>query len=62
MTEFPFGWTCEITLLRFERYLMATLPLPESLAVAEHIEACVSCAQGLMLVARRRRRPAHRGR
>ena len=62
MTEFPSGWTCEITILRFERYLLATLTLPESLAVAEHIEACVSCAQRLVLVEPRRGRPAHRGR
>ena len=50
MTEFPSGWTCEVTILRFERYLLATLPLGESLAVAEHIEACVSCAERLFVV------------
>jgi hypothetical protein len=50
MTEYPFGWTCEITILRFERYLHATLPLDESLALAEHIEACVNCAERLLVV------------
>jgi hypothetical protein len=49
MTEFPSGWTCEVTILCFERYLLATLPLGESLAVAEHIEACVHCAERLVL-------------
>lgn len=50
MIEFPSGWTCEATILHFERYLLATLPLHESLAVAEHIEACVCCAERLFLV------------
>lgn len=62
MTEFPPGWTCEITILRYERYLLATLPLGESLALAEHIEACVSCAQRLVLFEAPRGRPAQRGR
>jgi hypothetical protein len=49
MTDYPSGWTCEVTVLRFERYLLSTLPLGEALAVAEHIEACVTCAQRLVL-------------
>jgi hypothetical protein len=62
MTEFPSGCTCEFTILRFERYLLATLPLGESLAIAEHIEACVICAQLLALFEPSRARPAPRGR
>ena len=62
MTEFPSGCTCEFTILRFERYLLATLPRGECLAIAEHIEACVTCAQRLVLFAAPRERPAHRGR
>jgi hypothetical protein len=59
MIEFPSGCTCEFTVIRFERYLMATLPLGESLIIAEHIEACVSCAQLLVLF---QSRPTQRGR
>jgi hypothetical protein len=62
MTEFPSGWTCEITILHLERYLLGTLPLGESLALAEHIEACVSCAQLLVLFHVPRERSAHGGR
>ncbi len=62
MTEFPAGWSCEVTILRFERYLLATLPLGESLAVAEHIEACVSCAGRLMLFQKPRKSASPRGR
>src|SRR5919112_782414 len=62
MTEFPAGCTCEFTILRIERYLLATLSPGESLAIAEHIEACVSCAQRLVLFESPGRRPAHRGR
>jgi len=62
MTEFPSGWTCEITILHFERYLLGTLPLGESLALAEHIEACVSCAQLVVLFHVPRERSAHGGR
>ena len=60
--EFPSGCTCEFTILRFERYLLATLPLGEALLIAEHIEACVTCAQRLVLFEAPRERPAHRGR
>lgn len=62
MAEFPSGWTCEVTVLRFERYILATLPLGESLAIAEHIEACVSCAQRLVLFEPPRERAGQRGR
>jgi hypothetical protein len=62
MTEFPPGCTCEFTIIRFERYLLATLPLGESLIIAEHIEACVSCAQLLVLSERSPERAARRGR
>ena len=62
MSEYPSGCTCEFTILRFERYLLATLPLGESLAMAEHIEACVTCAQLLVLFGAPHERPAHRGR
>ena len=56
--EYPAGWTCEIVLLRLEWYLVDTLPRAEALAVAEHLEACLECAQYLMLVPA----PASRGR
>ena len=62
MTEFPSGCTCEFTIIRFEVYLRAILPLDESLAIAEHIEACASCAQLLELFAPGRERPAPHGR
>jgi anti-sigma factor RsiW len=62
MTEYPCGWTCEQTLLRLERYLLATLPLAEALAVAEHIEACVACAQRLGLLDPPRERAGRHGR
>jgi hypothetical protein len=54
MIEFPAGWTCDVIVLRFERYLASTLPLGEALAVAEHLEACILCAQHLVLVERPR--------
>jgi hypothetical protein len=47
---FPPGWTCEHTSVRFERYLLSTLPLAEALAVAEHVEACAWCGQALVLL------------
>jgi hypothetical protein len=57
--EFPAGWTCDRTARQFESYLLSTLALLESLAVAEHLEACERCSQSLviyrmMLVERRR--------
>jgi hypothetical protein len=49
MVDYPAGWTCERTVLRFQYYMFSTLPLGESLAVAEHLEACDWCAQRLVL-------------
>jgi hypothetical protein len=49
MTEYPRHWGCEVTLLRLEAYLRRTLPLADALAVAEHLEACDSCAHLLTL-------------
>jgi len=62
MSEFPSGCTCEFTIVRFERYLLATLPWGESLLIAEHIEACVTCAQRLVLFGTPRERPTQRAR
>ncbi len=62
MTDYPAGWTCELTVLRLERYLLATLPLGDALAVAEHIEACVTCAEVLMLVKQPGKSAGRRGR
>jgi putative zinc finger protein len=61
--EYPAGWTCEVVVLRFESYLVDTLPRGEALAVAEHLDACVECAQHLTLVplSGPRRRAARRG-
>jgi hypothetical protein len=53
--EYPAGWTCEVVVLRLEWYLVDTLPRAEALAVAEHLEACLECAQRLMLAGGRRR-------
>ena len=49
MVEYPSGWTCELTVVKLELYLRDTLPRGESLAVAEHLEACAECAQHLVL-------------
>jgi putative zinc finger protein len=49
MVDYPAGWTCERTVLRFELYLLGTLPLSDALAVAEHLEACEGCPQRLVL-------------
>jgi anti-sigma factor RsiW len=57
-TQFPPGWTCEVTILRLESYILRTLSRHEALAVAEHLEACPPCAQ---LVALRWERRATRG-
>ena len=43
--EYPSGWTCEVTVVRLERYVVESLPRQEMLAVGEHLEACVECAQ-----------------
>ena len=49
MVEYPSGWTCELIIVKFELYLRDTLSRDESLAVAEHLEACAECAQHLVL-------------
>lgn len=49
-TEHPPGWTCAVVVLCLERYRLSALPRAEALAVAEHLEACVVCAQRLLLV------------
>ena len=48
--EYPSGWTCEVTVVRLERYVVPSLPCREMLAVGEHLEACVECAQALVLL------------
>jgi anti-sigma factor RsiW len=48
--EYPSGWTCEVTVVRLERYVVESLPRREMLAVGEHLEACVECAQSLALL------------
>ena len=58
--EYPPGWTCERVTVRLERYLLATLPQGEALVIADHIEACVGCAQALVLL--RLDRPTDRAR
>jgi hypothetical protein len=47
--DFPPGWTCERTTRELESYLRSTLALLESLAVAEHLEACEGCAQTIVI-------------
>ena len=53
MMEYPAEWTCKVTELRFEAYLLRTLPRGEALAMAEHLEACAECAQWLTLTEER---------
>jgi hypothetical protein len=48
-TEYPPGWTCEVVLVRLERYRLSTLPWGESLAIAAHLEACVLCYEHLLV-------------
>jgi hypothetical protein len=47
--EHPRGWTCEVTVVKLEFYLLGTLTRAEALAVADHMEACPGCAQRLEL-------------
>jgi hypothetical protein len=47
--EYPLGWTCELTLVKLEYYLLGSLSHGESLSIAEHLEACSYCAQLLVL-------------
>jgi anti-sigma factor RsiW len=58
VTEYPRHWTCEVTVLHLEACLRRTLPPAESLAVAEHLEACDSCAHLLALKVERRLGPS----
>ena len=48
--EYASGWTCEVTVLRLERYVVESLPRREMLGVGEHLEACAECAQALALL------------
>ena len=48
--EYPSGRTCEVTVLRLERYVVESLPRQEMLEVGEHLEACAECAQALALL------------
>jgi anti-sigma factor RsiW len=50
MTEYPAGYTCEVVVLRLDRYVVGALPRAEALAVAEHLEACAWCIERLVLV------------
>jgi hypothetical protein len=43
--EYPQGWTCEVVVFRLESYVRYTLPQGDALALAEHLEACLSCVQ-----------------
>ncbi|HEX2251133.1 MAG TPA: zf-HC2 domain-containing protein [Gemmatimonadales bacterium] len=45
----PSDWTCDRAARQFESYLLGTLVLQESLALAEHLEACPGCAQRLLM-------------
>jgi hypothetical protein len=48
--EYPPGWTCELVTLRMEYYCMDRVPRVEALAIAEHLEACGTCAHRLVFV------------
>jgi hypothetical protein len=50
MTEYPAGWTCELTVVRLERYVVEALPRREMLMIAEHLEACLECMHALALL------------
>jgi hypothetical protein len=47
--DYPAGWTCQRTALQFESYLLKTLGWIDSLAIAEHLEACEGCAQRIVI-------------
>ena len=49
LTVYPPGWSCRIVTERIDRYLLGALPRGESLAIAEHVEACALCAERLRL-------------
>ena len=46
--EYPPGWTCELVVVKLELYLVGSLSWAESLAVAEHLEACSDCPHRLV--------------
>jgi Putative zinc-finger len=48
--EYPAGWTCERVIQHLESYLLSGLALAESLAMAEHLEACEGCSQRLAVL------------
>jgi anti-sigma factor RsiW len=50
MVHYPSGFTCELVVPRLERYVVDALPRAEALAVAEHLEACPSCAERVVWV------------
>jgi anti-sigma factor RsiW len=50
VTNYPAGWTCDLIVVRIERYLAGGLPRAEALAVAEHIEACVWCSERIAML------------
>jgi anti-sigma factor RsiW len=50
MTEYPAGYTCEVTASRLDRYVAGSLQRADALAVAEHLEACAWCAERLALL------------
>lgn len=56
MTEYPARWTCALTVVRLEQYVVEALPRREMLMIAEHLEACAECSQALVLL-----RVGHRG-
>ena len=49
--EYPPGYTCVLVLSRLELYLRRTLSRADALMIAEHLEACLPCAQRLALLA-----------
>jgi anti-sigma factor RsiW len=50
VTEYPAGYTCEVTVVLLERYVAGTLPRADALAVAEHLEACPPCLERLVFI------------
>lgn len=50
LTNYPPGWTCGLIAVRLERYLVRTLARGEALAVAAHVEACVWCAERVVML------------
>jgi Putative zinc-finger len=48
--QHPPDWTCELIVVRLERYLAGGLPRADMLDVAEHLEACLDCLELLWLL------------